>query len=389
MQKTLLSTILSRMDRTQTLNTIETQFKVRDIDEAIRTLRRDMKLPWALKKGTLKVFQDVLEYPIADDHDQLAYLDSSKDKSYLEKMQGVFTSFKEFYENPDGRDDIADIWDSGDRFLGVRYSGIRTGSQEVESGETSDNYTASADAVSVEDETVLYKKGNGSIKVNVTESTDIATVECDFTNINDSEYKEKYFFVWVYLKSIPTSIDLKFGNDSSNYLTENLTTQFSGQSFKAEAWNLLAINLDEATEVGTITPSTFSKYFITINGVSTGAYYIDRSYLRGWELLDYWYYSRYSVMLTGSSVADQEYFFNSSEVYSTDSELVGDSEWIDVIMYEAMLTGIDEKENEALAQKIRAKKAEAWQKLGGRYPDLTPLITTTRWVFSDDPLSLI
>lgn len=380
MNSTKVNVLLNRMNRFQTTNEIEEQFKIRDLDSAIRTLRRNIKFPWNLKKSTLKVFHDVLEYPIADDHDQIAYLDSSKDKSFQNKMQAKFTSLKEFYENPTSEDDIADIWDNGTRFLGVRYSGISAGSQEVETGEDSDKYTASGDAVSVEDETVLYKLGNGSIKVNITESTDVATVECAFTGINDDEYKEKYFFVWVYLASVPTSIDLKFGNDSSNYLTKNITTQFSGQSFKANDWNLLAIDLDDATEVGTIT-TAFDYYSITINGVSTGAYYIDRSYLKGWELLDYWYYSKYSIMLNGSVVADQEYIYNSSEVYSTDSSLIGDSEWADVIMYEAMLTGIDEKENELLGQKIRAKRDKAFQALADRYPDMVPLITTTRWVF--------
>jgi len=330
-----------------------------------------------------------LEYPIASDHRRLAYLDTSKDKEYLDKMHGVYTSLKEFYENPDDQNDIAEIWDNGEKYLGVRYNKISGSSQLVDNGEDADNYTASDDATATADDTVTYKKGNGSVKVSVTESADQATVTCAFTSISESNYKKKYFFLWVYMPSVATSIDIKFGNDASNNLSTNVTTQFSGQSFKANDWNLIAMDLNSATVNGTITATAFDYWAITINGVSTGNYYIDQSNLRAWELMDYWYYSTYNCALVSATAPNQNYFFNSSEVYSTDTKLVGDDEFIDAIMYEACLSGIDEKENQVLAQSFRQKSGEAWNALMMKYPDLEPLITSSKYNFENDPLTAI
>ena len=383
MRSTKLSTILSRMNRWQAIAEIEEQYKVRDLDEAIRTVKRHIKLPWNLKKGTLRVFPDVLEYPVEDDYNGLAYLDTSEDKEYEERMQGVFTSLKEFYENPTSENDIAEIREDGEIFLGVRYENNAT-DMVLDSADDSDNYSVSDDAVSIAEDDVFYKKGDYSIKVLVQKSANKATITCSFTAIAETEYRSKYFFLWLYLPYAPTSIDIKFGNDASNYLKKTVTKQFSGRSFKAGDWNLIAFDLNEPDEtVGTIDDSVFDYWSITINGVDDGYYYIDNSYLKGWELMDFWYYSNNSVKTVDSDTPNQKYFFNSAEVYSTDSELVGDEEWADVIMYQAMLTGISDKENQLLMKVFKAKRDEAWLALAEKYPDLEPLITTTRWRFEE------
>ena len=77
MQTTKLSTLLSRMDANATLLATEESDKVRDLDEAIRGLKREFQTPWSLKKSTIRVFDDVLEYPVAADHDELAYIDTN------------------------------------------------------------------------------------------------------------------------------------------------------------------------------------------------------------------------------------------------------------------------------------------------------------------------
>ena len=78
---TSLSTLLTRMNRFQTISTIEEQYKVLDLDDAIRTIKRNYQLPWMLKKGSIRVFDGVLEYPTAVDHDYLAYLERPQNLS--------------------------------------------------------------------------------------------------------------------------------------------------------------------------------------------------------------------------------------------------------------------------------------------------------------------
>lgn len=386
-QSTTLSTILSRMQRWQALSRVEEQFLIRDLDEALRTNRREIQLPWTLQKGSLKVFNDVLEYPVPAGYDELAYIENNKSNSeYPLTARFKFTSIQEFYENPDYRNDIAEIRDGNDRFLGVRYESLNATFKRLTNAEDVDNFSVSGDATEVVKDTVNFKFGNGSMKVTITNSADTATIKNTFDSFTKANYKQRYHFKWIYLDAVPTSISLRFQVDDSNYLeTTGITTQFSGQPLKADAWNLVAHDLNEATEVGSIsTASVWASEKIILIGAATGTYYVDDSHLRQWELMDFWYYSKFNVALVDSTTADQEYFFNSSEIYSTDSKLIGDSEWADVIMYDAMATALaDLKETETLSF-IFNKRDEAWKKLLEIYPSLKPVVITQSWRFSHD-----
>jgi len=390
---TNLSTLINRMQRWQVLSTVEEQYLVRDLDEALRTLKRTIRPPWNLKKGSLKVFSGVLEYPVASDHDELAFLDDPKNPSYYsDRPRFRYTSLKEFYENPDDRNDLAEIWDEGTKYLGVRYNPI-DGDQAVrlDDAEDDDYWTGSGDAGTPVEDTTFYKFGNGSIRVPITSSTGTATIKNTLlTAYSDSEYKKKYHFKWVYLDAVPTSITLRLHIDASNYLeTSGITTQFNGQSLKADSWNLVAQDLNTATETGTVsTTSSFAYEECDLVGASTGTYYFDKSEILEWSLMDYWYYSTYNIATVGEIVANQEYFMNSSEVYSTDSQLVGDSEWADVIMYEAMLIALTDKEvKENVMSLIYSKRSQAWDDLISKYPSLEPLMTTLKYRFTNDFLT--
>ena len=389
MQSTLLSTIISRMQRWQPIATIEEQYLIRDLDEAIRARRRKIRLPWHLKKGTLKIFDEVLEYPIATDHDELAYLDIAPDKEYADKARYHYTSLQQFYEDPTNRNEIAEIWDNGEKYLGVRYKGLLAGSKRLSTAEEVDDYEVSDDADAVALDNVNYKQGNGSMKITITSSAGTAPIKNTFTAFTDSKYKKKYHFRCIYLDAVPTSIEMRFQVDDSNYLSIGaITTQFSGQAFKADAWNLIAFDLNTATETGTIaTTSSWASEKVILTGAETGTYYLDDSYLREWILQDYWYYSKYSVLTSGATSADQEFFFE-SESYSPDSSLVGDNEWIDIIMYDALLLALTDKENKVIKDEIRGRLADAEEDLYKNYPELKPVIITNRYRFTNDFNSL-
>lgn len=382
-----LSTILNRMKRWQALSRTEDQYLIRDLDEALRTNRREIQLPWTMQKSTLRVFNDVLEYPIPVGYDELTYLENNKANSfYPHTARFRFTSLQEFYENPDYRNDLAEIRDGNTTFLGVRYEDRNLVSKLLNNAEDVGDFSVSGDADSVAKDTVNFKVGNASMKVVVTNSADTATVKNTFDSFTEANYQRKYHFKWVYLDAVPTSITLRFQVDDSNYLeTTGITTQFSGQALKADDWNLIAHDLNEATEVGTVsTASVWASEKVILLGAATGTYYVDESNLREWALMDFWYYSKYNVALVGSTTANQEYFYNSSDVYSTDSKLIADSEWVDVIMYDAMMTALaDLKETETL-NFIAAKRADAWNNLMETYPSLKPLIINQRWRFNEN-----
>jgi len=167
-----------------------------------------------------------------------------------------------------------------------------------------------------------------------------------------------------------------------------LTTQFSGQAFKADAWNLIGFDLNTASETGTFNSASIASEKTILTGAATGTYYLDASYLRGWQSLDYWYYSIYNIVQDGSSSPDKEYFIGTSESatdINTADDLLGDTEWIDLVMCEAMEKLAAEVENVSLFSYIMRKKAEAQINFDMKYPNMTPLPITQRTRFNNNP----
>lgn len=387
---TPLSTLLTRMNRFQTISTIEEQYKVLDLDDAIRTIKRNYQLPWMLKKSSIRVFDGVLEYPTAVDHDYLAYLERPQNLSngsqgiYADRFRGRYTSIQQFYEDPDNRNTMAEIFDTNVKYLGIRDKITDGTSQLVDSGEVVGNYVASNDASNVVLDTVLFVYGQGSIRFTNTNATNLATITCNFQSFTNVNYLRNYFFVSVYLSGLPTSIKLTFGNDVANNLSTTVTTQFSGQPFKINQWNTLAFDLNTATTLGVINPNVFDYFRIDFNNAPSGFYNIDASFLKEWDQLDYWYYSSFAVQTINSTTPDQEYFNNTSQIYKLDSSLVGDTEWTDVILYEACLLSLTDRENETVYKKIKEKRDEAWDDLTKIWPSMKPVITTTSYRFLTD-----
>lgn len=382
-ESTKLSTLLTRMNRWSAVyRNTEEQYLVYDLDESLRNLNRTHQLPWALKKTTLRVFDDILEYPEASDHGALAILEGQED-TYEGKPKPYYTSIREFYEDPNNRSQIAEIWDNGVSYLGVRNKNLNGSNRVIDTCELDDGYTLSGDFTAKAIDSVIYKTGNGSLRLTLVSSGGTALVEKSFTAFTDTVYKRKYKFFRVYLSSVPTSINLRVGADSSNYLLKNVTTQFSGQAFKANDWNIVAIDLNSPdSTVGTIDTSTsFDYYGFELVGASSGLYYLDEVSLREWSLMDYWYYSNFNCMTVSASVADQRYFMDDSGVYSTDTQLVGPKEFADVAMYDAMVTSLTDVENSKVLSTIREKRQAAWEALLMSYPSLEPNIITHYWRF--------
>jgi len=386
MQSTVLSTILSRMNRWQDIERIEEQFKIRDLDNALREQKREINPPWTLRKRTLRIFSGVVEYPVADDHDELAFLEPQNIESYRDSARFYNTSIKQFVQQVNStRNLLSEIWKDGSKILGVNYKTKQVGSQLLSTAEVASDYTASEDASDITKDNVVAKKGNSSIRFNVVNSAGMAVVKNTFTAFLDTKYKNKYHFRYIYLGGVPTSIDLRLQTDDSNYLTGNITTQFGGQVLKINDWNLIAVDLNTATEVGSFDNTSIASEMVILNDAPTGVYYLDESSIKEWELFDYWYYGLNSIITLGNTSPDQKYLFNSSEVYSTDSKIVGDDEWIDAIMYDAMLVSINEKENSVIYQEIKGRREKAWTKLTERYPSMVPVIVTQKYRFNHNP----
>lgn len=382
-QSTTLNEILDDMMRWQTVSTVPEANLVRDLDSAIRSLRRTPNLPFYQKKSSLKVFPDVFEYPPAADHDYLIYLDvTPQDVPYGAKLRARYTSLKQFYENPDDRNELAEIWQNGGLSLGVRINNNNINgfsSSVVDTATSTSGYTASGDASNLVVDTVNFITNNSSIRFTITESSGTATVTDDFDSFTDADYQQKYFFQWIFLDGLPDSITLRFGADSSNYLSATITEQFAGQPFIADQWNLIAFDLNGATTTGTINTSTVFAYSaVILTNAPSGTYNLDESSVKQWSLLDYWYFSQYSVKTAAGSSASKQ-FFMSNGAYDTTDELVGPKTWKDVIMYEALILTFTDKENFSVLEMIRQERDKAWEAMMNEWPSLKPQVTTNRY----------
>ncbi len=390
MKTTPLSFILDDMNVHHDFDIVEEQYKVRAIDKAIRLTRQGTNFPWNLKKSTLKVFSDVLEYPIATDHDELGYIDDQKKTSYADAARFFNTSLQQFYENVNSsRNLLADIWKDGTRFLGVDFKNIQIGMSQISSAEITSEYTASDDASDIELDTINNKKGNSCIQFTITDSSGTATIVDTTAQTSDSNYKKKYHFRWVYLPSVPTSIEMRLETDSSNYLSSGaITTQFAGNAFVANDWNLIAYDLNEATETGTFDENDISQERTIFTGATSGVYKLDQSSLRGWKLLDYWYYSLYNIVTSTASAPDKEYFIATSESATdidTTDKLLGDSKWFDLVSLTAQRDLLGDIENPTLLSLVREQKGKAEKAFNSKFPTMTPKIITKRRRYDNDP----
>jgi len=203
-----------------------------------------------------------------------------------------------------------------------------------------------------------------------------------------NNYQKSYFFVDIFLSSVPTSITVKLLCDNSNYLYNTVTTQFAGQPFMANNWNLIAIDLNQAITVGVI-GSQFTQQEIDLNGAPSGIYNIGQTYLREWTPMDYWYYSIYNCQSAAGTQPDLQFFTQDDGTYDLNSSLVGDLEWADIVFYDGclmMLADVSRAglQTSAIIQNFSEKLAAAVRAMNDKHPDEEPVIVTKRYEFGQD-----
>lgn len=379
-----LANLINRMNIYTPVFTIDEVRKVNALDQAIRSLRTIVSPPWTLQLSTLRIFQDILSYPLPSDYARLAILDDTNNQEdFGERPRYIFTSLSDFLDNPTYRNLMAEIWQAGTRYLGVRdKTAANLTNSLVNSAQDLSGWSSSGDAGALSVSRVFFNTGSASIQVPITNSTGTATVETVLPNsTSDSNYKAKYFFVSVYLGGLPTSIDLKFGNDSSNYLTQNVTTQFAGQPFVANDWNTLAFDLNVATVAGVPT-GTFDYQAFVFHGAPTGTYYIDASFMKGWILQQFWYYSLNNVLNVNGTF--QAYFAPNGATYDVNANLIGDDVWFDMIWLDAALTLLSDQKEATIYTQVQAQQQKAATAFYMEYPDLEPKMITDVYSFQTD-----
>lgn len=388
MTTTSLAFLINRLNAYTPVRNMDEVLKVSALDQAIRMYRTTSNPPWAKKKSTLKVFTHVPLYPIPSDFAQLSILDDplTKDRDFGEHPRYVYTSVRDFLEDPtSGRNTIAEVWESGSKSLGVKnISDSDMTEGMLDAAGTPALWTDTGDAGTAVLDEVLFLTGPSSIRVPVTFSSGTATVVDAYLNATtDADWKKKYFFRSVYFGTdVPTSLVVDLRTDAGDYVSSGaLTTQFSGQPFKANDWNLIGFDLNTATVTGTFA-GTFNDERWVFTVTANGSYNFDESFLRGWIMQDLWYYMTSNVLTSAN--AYQDFFAPDSATYDMAAVLLGDTNWHDFLVYEACTYLLSDEKEQAILQAVSALRDRSWQNLLARYPDETPQISTDVYRFSTD-----
>lgn len=158
-------------------------------------------------------------------------------------------------------------------------------------------WTASGTATNLTLDTLYYQSGGGSLNFDLTASASDAILEnSTMTQIDLSDHDEQSsIFIWLYIPDTArvTNVNLRWGNDTSNYWNRTVTATFDSTAFRT-GWNLLRFDWNGATETGTVDPEKIDYIRLTIVRADATAdtdFRLDSIYSRLPSIFEMVYYS--------------------------------------------------------------------------------------------------
>ncbi len=166
-----------------------------------------------------------------------------------------------------------------------------------------------------------FAQGSGSLKFNSTVGTAyIENTTMSAVDLTD-DLNQSSLFVWVYIPTGAdlTSVDLRWGTDTSNYYHETVTTNQQGNAF-INGWNLCEFDWATATTVGSPTVSSikYGRITLIVTATSTGIRVNGMNDILG-TVLSYEYYSKY-LFRDSSTGAFQETVTADSNFINLDTD---------------------------------------------------------------------
>jgi hypothetical protein len=182
-------------------------------------------------------------------------------------------------------------------------------------------WAAGGDATGLIADDINYVSGSASLRFNLSGATTSGYIEnSTFTAVDLSDEEDVgALFLWVYLPSSITSVDLRWGSDSSNYWNKTVTSTHESLAFQT-GWNLLRFDWDTATETGTPDSSSvdYARITITYDGNAMNNIRIDKLVARLGEVWEIEYYSKY--LFSSSAGTWQETVSADTDTVNLDTE---------------------------------------------------------------------
>src|SRR3990167_232623 len=158
------------------------------------------------------------------------------------------------------------------------------------------SWAVSGDATNLTEDNTTYLTGKSSLNfdLNASGSSGVLT-NSTLTQVDLTDHdEESSLFVWMYFPdaSIITNVNLRWGNDSSNYWNRTVTAPLDQSSFK-NGWNLLQFDWNGATETGTVAPATidYIRVAVAYDGTAETDVRVDRIFSSLGEQWEIEYYS--------------------------------------------------------------------------------------------------
>ena len=167
------------------------------------------------------------------------------------------------------------------------------------------------DATNLTEDGLNYITGGASLNFDLDGSTTDGYLEnSTLESLDLSKYENKgALFLYVYLpdSSIITNVDLRWGNDSSNYWNATATSQQNSVSFQ-NGWNLLRFDWNGATEIGTGDSENvdYSRITINYNGTVDTDIRVDNLVIRLGSIYDIEYYSKFIFKSSAGTWKEEE-----------------------------------------------------------------------------------
>lgn len=128
------------------------------------------------------------------------------------------------------------------------------------------------DASNIGTDTVVFIANSGSISFDVSGATTTASISVsDMTAVDISAYQGTGLIrLWLYIPEVTddtsqyvTSVEFRWGNDSSNYWSQTVNKPANNAVFQ-DRWNQLEFNWRDATETGTVTETAVDYLAVII-----------------------------------------------------------------------------------------------------------------------------
>lgn len=248
------------------------------ISRAARQLLHDVDPQETIRRSPLSsaIFGNTFVYPCPTDVKTNKIIDIRPQTNRKDWQNPMQTFSRVFDFSKTGQQMLVNV----DYNTGVKTLNISIPPQTTLSVNNIDDITdngtwaVTANATNLTEDTLNYVTGNSSLKFDISSGSNPTTGYIEnstMSSVDISAYDpDGTFFLWVYLPTASDfiSVDLRIGSTSSNYYYSTVTTSQGGVAF-VNGWNLLAFNISQMNEAGTVNSTNIS--YVRINFTTNGS----------------------------------------------------------------------------------------------------------------------